>query len=238
MPLGHLLGHRLGHPLGHRIGERNEESVGGWPVKLLGHGSIFTSSAATSASLGKGAMGLKVGDLQVIIQLATSAPTTPTGYTLLASVPGNGFVLSLYVYGKTVATSGEASTSVGIAQASSGILQGVIVGLRGAKATPVLDVSATASLAGDTNNPQPFVGATALNKGLALAIGGVGGVSGTPTYTYSSGWTDAIGSAFNSRMSAAWRNCNASQVLSGTVQSSSFSQGTSENWDKATLTFK
>lgn len=234
--IGHRLGHALGQSLGRLLGAGPLDAVS--PVKLLGNGTPFTSSSATSASLGKGSGMLKVGDLQVIVQLCTSAPTTPTGYTQVAAVSNVNYTMALYVWTKTVATSGETTTAVSIGQTTAGLLQGVLLGLRGLKATPVLDVVQTDTAYQSTSNPQPIVGATPTGNGLALALCCPGNGSGGVSFTGSAGWSALLGALFNSRMGIVYRNAKAGQALSGSIASSSFANGFTTNWDKATLTFK
>lgn len=234
--IGHRLGHRLGQSLGRLLGAGPLDAAS--PVKLLGNGTPYTSTNSANASLGKGAGMLKVGDLQVIVQLCTSAPTTPSGYAQAVAVTNVNYTMGLYVWTKTVATSGETTTAVGIGQTTAGVLQGVLLGLRGLTATPVLDVVQSASVFQSTSNPQPIVAATAAAPGLALALACPTNGSGGVTFTGSAGWSAVLGALFNSRMGIVIRNVLAGQALSGTIQSSSFANGFTSNWDKATLTFK
>lgn len=237
--IGHGLGQRLGHAIGHLLGQHEDAMLGaGASVTIPGVGAVVTSSSTTTLSLSKAGTNMKVGDLILIFQLAFNTPTTPTGYTLLATANSGSFVQTLYVWGKTCATGGETTTAVGIGQASSNILQGVIVALRGAKATPVLDVSSLGSAFQSTVNPQPMQAATAASKGLAIALCCPTSATGTPTYTPSSGWSNPLAAAFDSRFGMGVRNVTAGQALSGTILSSAFANGVSVNWDKATLTFK
>lgn len=232
----HRLGQRLGHRLGHRVGAPTSPT-GVWPISYLGHGNPLVTTS-TGGSLGKPAGVFAVGDLQVILQLSTSTPTTPTGYTQVLQVASGSFNQILTVWSKTVATSGEASTSVGIGQTTSGLLQGVLLGFRGAKATPVVDLALGTAVVASTTNPQAMQGGTAGAKGYALALNCPTNASGTPTYTASAPWALVQGNVFNNRIAAAVQKCKAGQVLSGTIQSSAFPNGTSMNWNTALLTFK
>lgn len=236
--IGHRPGHRLGHKPGHALGDGRALPNGSFgPVRYIGKSASVANSSGLNANVDRTIAGAAVGDLLVAIHVTTSAPTTPSGWTQATTVTNGSFSQRLTVYTKT-ATSGDLTGTQTFAQATSGFCQATIIALRGASATPVVDVIATGSIFQDTHNPQPIVGATALSAGLAIAIACPAGTSGTITFTASAGWTQPYGGVFNSRVGAAYRNVKAGDVLSGTITCSDFADGTTKSWSKATLTFK
>lgn len=234
--IGHPLGHALGHPLGVLLGQ-GSLARGGAPVSLLPAGTPVVSAAATTLSLSKGALGFAVGDLALIVQLGTSAPTTPSGYTAIASSVSGSFTQRLDVFAKTIATTGEATTSVGITQATSGVLQGLFLGLR-AKTTPVLADSANASVFQTGSATEPMVGLTPTAKGMALTIMACNKASGAGViFTPSAGWVQEYpGAIFNFRLGVAARAVASLAALAGTM---TLNQAiTTPSWNKLTLNFK
>jgi hypothetical protein len=208
------------------------------PIRFVGRSVPVTNTTGLNANLSKTGANLAVGDRQIIIHITTSTPTTPTGYTQLAQITHASFPQILTVWGKPVVDVAETTGTITLMQAVSGVQQAVLLALRGATSTPVVDVAQAAALFQDTHNPQPMVGVTAASAGLALAICCPAGTTGGVGFTASAGWTVPIGSIFNSRLGFAYRTVRAGEAVAGTITCDNFADGASKSWSKATLTFK
>lgn len=111
-----------------------------------------------------------VGDLLLAYFMSRSAPTPPSGWTLVRTqtITGGGVTQILSVYSKA-AISGDAGASIAFTQASSQRTSLTILVLRGSSASPTVVASNAATVVGVA--VVPIAGVTGIGAG-SLAVTG------------------------------------------------------------------
>lgn len=185
------------------------------------------------------------GDLGVaVVQSDNVAPTTPSGWTLLAQVgagtPGAALSTMLSVYGRIAASASESSAPVG---RNGAFLQGRMYVFRGTATSGFVDDVATTSGATSATLSLPSVTTTGPNR-LVLLVVADGTDTGGARY---SGWSGAGLTAVTERGDAGSTTATGGghglatgeRALAGPVGASSVNFAlTASNYAAATIALK